>query len=169
MKRVLSLLGCAASLLIASCGYQLGGLVNGKMEGMKTFDVNVFENQTNYPHVAMQMTNALTDAMQSDGTFRLVSSSQSDFTISGKVTSVRAFSQTTNPDDSYISLEIGLEVVVDYVVTNRKTGETIKTGQVSGTGNYFNETGNMQAARESALSYATRLAAQDLVDALTLP
>lgn len=169
MKRVLSLLFCAACLLMPSCGYRIGGLVNGKMEGMKTFDIDVFDNYTNYPHVSMQMTNALADAMQSDGTFRLVSSSKSDFTISGKVKSVRAFSQTTNPDDSYISLEIGLEVFVDYVVTNRKTGETIKSGSVSGIGNYFNTTGNMQAARESALSYATRLAAQDLVDELTLP
>lgn len=169
MKRVLSLLACAIPLLTASCGYQLGGLVNGDLKGMKTFDVNMFENQTNYPHVAMQMTNALADAMQSDGTFRLVSSSQSDFTISGKVSSVRAFSQTTNPDDSYVSLEVGLQVYVDYVITDRKTGKQIKTGSVKGEGSYFNTEGNAQAARDAALSYATRLAARELVDALTLP
>ncbi|MBR5213988.1 MAG: hypothetical protein IKV92_06975 [Akkermansia sp.] len=169
MKRVFSLLACALPLLTASCGYQLGGLVNGKMEGMKTFDITMFENQTTYPHVAMQMTTALADAMQSDGTFKMDSASRCDFTVSGKVKSVQASSLTTNPDDTYLSLEIGLEVLVDYTITNRKTGLTIKSGTVRGKGSYFNTEGNVQSAREAALSYATRMAALVLVDELTLP
>lgn len=156
-------------LFTASCGYQLGGLVNGDMKDMKTFDVTMFENQTNYPLVAMQMTTALADALQSDGTFRMVAPSQSDFSVSGKVTSVSASSLTTNPDDTYLSLEIGLTVHVQYTITNRKTGKVIKTGTVSGQGSYFNTSGNAQSARESALSYATRLAADELVGVLTLP
>lgn len=169
MKRVFSLLACALPLLTASCGYQLGGLVNGKMEGMKTFDITMFENQTTYPHVAMQMTTALADAMQSDGTFTMAAPSASDFTVSGKVSRVQASSLTTNPDDTYLSLEIGLEVQVYYTITDRKTGRTIKTGHVVGKGSYFNTQGNVQSAREAALSYATRMAARVLVDELTLP
>ncbi len=169
MKRFFSILACMLPLFTASCGYQLGGLVNGDMKDMKTFDVTMFENQTNYPLVAMQMTTALADALQSDGTFRMVAPSQSDFSVSGKVTSVSASSLTTNPDDTYLSLEIGLTVHVQYTITNRKTGKVIKTGTVSGQGSYFNTSGNAQSARESALSYATRLAADELVDALTLP
>lgn len=169
MKRFFSILACMLPLFTASCGYQLGGLVNGDMKDMKTFDVTMFENQTNYPLVAMQMTTALADALQSDGTFRMVAPSQSDFSVSGKVTSVSASSLTTNPDDTYLSLEIGLTVHVQYTITDRKTGKVIKTGTVSGQGSYFNTSGNAQSARESALSYATRLAADELVDALTLP
>lgn len=169
MKRFFSILACTLPLFTASCGYQLGGLVNGDMKGMETFDVTMFENQTNYPNVAMQMTTALADALQSDGTFRMVAPSQSDFSVSGKVTSVSASSLTTNPDDSYLSLEIGLTVHVQYTITDRKSGRVIKTGTVTGQGSYFNTSGNAQSARESALSYATRLAADELVDALTLP
>lgn len=169
MKRFFSISACMLPLFTASCGYQLGGLVNGDMKDMKTFDVTMFENQTNYPLVAMQMTTALADALQSDGTFRMVAPSQSDFSVSGKVTSVSASSLTTNPDDTYLSLEIGLTVHVQYTITNRKTGKVIKTGTVSGQGSYFNTSGNAQSARESALSYATRLAADELVGVLTLP
>lgn len=169
MKRIFTLLACALPLVTTSCGYKLGGLVNGDMEGMKTFDITMFENQTNYPHVAMQVTTALADALQSDGTFRMVSPSKSDFTVSGKVTSVQASSLTRNPDDSYLSLEIGLEVHVSYSITDRKTGKVIKTGSVNGEGSYFNTPGNVQAAREAALSYAARLAAHELVDELTIP
>ncbi|MBE6419663.1 MAG: hypothetical protein E7031_05970 [Akkermansiaceae bacterium] len=169
MKRLLSLIAISVPLLTASCGYKLGGLVSGDMKDMKTFDVTMFENYTNYPHVAMQMTTALADALQSDGTFRMVAPSQSDFSVSGKVTSVSASSLTTNPDDTYLSLEIGLTVHVDYSITDRKSGKVIKTGSVTGRGSYFNTPGNVQSARDAALSYATRLAAEELVDALTLP
>lgn len=170
MKRISLLTLSAAALLCASCGYQIGGLTNAAMKDVKTFDVSMFENHTNYPYVAMQMTTALTDALQSDGTFRLVSPAQSDCCISGKVVSVAPRSLITNPDDSYISTEIGLDVYVDYVVTDRKTGKILTKGTARGQGSYFNTgDGNVQSARESALSYATRLAAQKVVDALTLP
>lgn len=170
MKRISVLLLSAAALLCASCGYTIGGLTNGAMKDVKTFDVSMFENYTNYPYVAMQMTTALADAMQADGTFRLVSPAKSDCCISGKVVSVTPHSLITSPDDSYISTEIALTVHVDYVVTDRKTGKELKKGSVRGQGSYFNTGGgNVQTAKESALSYATRLAAREMVDALTLP
>ena len=169
MKRVFSLLACALPLLTASCGYQLGGLVNGKLEGMKTFDVTMFENQTTYPHVAMQMTTAMGDVMQNDGTFRMASPSKSDFSISGTVTSVSASSLITNPDDTYVSLQLELNVSVYYEITDRKTGKVIKSGTVQASGSYYNTSGNIQTSREIALAYATRKAAMKIVDELTLP
>ena len=169
MKRLFVLLACGLPLITASCGYKIGGLVNGSLKGMSTFDVKMFENQTVHPYVAMQMTTALADAMQSDGTFRMASPADSDFSISGTVTSVGLSSLTSDPDDSYISREIGLTVSVDYCITNRKTGEVIKKGAVSGSGSYFNTAGNVQAARDAALSSATTQAAQELVNMMTLP
>lgn len=169
MKKLLSLLLCAIPLMTASCGYKMGGLVNGSMHGLKTFDVAMFENHTVYPYAAVQMTSALADVMQSDGTFRMAAPSASDFCISGKVKSVRNRSLMTNPDDSYISSEIAVEVYVDYVVTNRKTGEVVKSGEARGEWGYFNTSGNAQSARETALSYAVRLAAQEVLNQLTLP
>ncbi len=170
MKRIPVFILSAVALLCASCGYHIGGLTNGAMKDVQTFDVSMFENHTNYPYVAMQMTTALTDALQADGTFRLVAPAKSDCCISGKVVSVTPNSLITNPDDSYISTEIGLTVYVDYEVTDRKSGKVLKKGSVRGRGSYFNTGGgNVQAARESALSYATRLAARNVVDELTLP
>lgn len=169
MKRVLTILCCGVPLLMTSCGYKIGGLVNGSLEGMKTFDVMMFENQTVHPNVAMQMTTALANALENDGTFRMASSSVSDFCVSGTVTSVSASSLTSDPDDSYISREVGLTVYVDYVITERKTGKVLKKGNVTGSGSYFNTSGNVQAARDAALSSATTTAAQALVTIMTLP
>lgn len=170
MKRVLILLVLlASSLAFSSCMYRLGGLKSRDMEGMKTFCVDMFENQTIQPMVSMQMTTALADALQRDGTYRMVSPDTCDFRVSGVVSSVRPYGLTTNPEDTYISSEIGLSVYVHYTITNCHTNKTIKTGSVTAEGSFFNTTGNIQQARDDALSYATRKAASDIVNQLTIP
>ncbi len=170
MKRLFAILCCCSlPLLGSSCGYRLGGLVNGKMKNMKTYDVRMFRNATGYPHVAMQMTTAMGDVMQNDGTFRMANPSQSDFSISGTVKSVSPSSLITNPDDTYVSLQLELNVDVEYEITDRKTGKVIKTGTVIASGSYYNTAGNIQSSREIALAYATRKAAMKIVDELTLP
>lgn len=170
MKRLFAILCCCTlPVLSSSCGYKLGGLVNGQMRDMKTYDVCMFRNSTGYPHVAMQMTTAMGDVMQNDGTFRMAHPSQSDFSISGTVQSVTPSSLITNPDDTYVSLQVELNVSVAYEITNRKTGKVIKRGSVQASGSYYNTSGNIQTSREIALAYATRKAAMEIVDALTLP
>lgn len=170
MKKIFSSLLCVlAPVMLGSCGYQLGGLINGDMKGLKTFDITMFENQTVYPNIAFQVTTAVGDTMQKDGTFRMVSPTKADFTVSGKVTHVQASSLMTNPDDSYLSTEIGLQVYVDYTIVDRKKGEVVKSGTVNGSGSFYNTTGNVQSARENALSEAARAAAQNLLNELTIP
>lgn len=157
------------SLSLSACGYHLGGLKAAALKNMETYSVSMFENDTTYPQVAQQMTTALADAMQRDGTFRMVSPAQCDFTLSGRVLRVDMTSLRTDPDDTYLSSEIGLTVHVAYTVTDNKTGKEVSGGQVSGQGSYFNDIGNAQSARDAALSYATRKAASNVVDSLTLP
>lgn len=157
------------ALALASCGYHVGGLKAKAMKGMETYSVTMFENHTTFPQVAQQMTTALADALQRDGTFRMASPSMCDFTISGKVTRVDMASLRTNPDDTYLSSEVGLTVHVSYTVTDNKSGKVVTSGQVYEQGSYFNDIGNVQSARDAALSYATRKAACSVVDSLTLP
>ncbi len=156
-------------LLISGCGYHLGGLRCNALKDKETFSVNMFRNYTTQPYVAVQMTTALTDNLQRDGSFRLASPSDCDFKIDGTVTRILRTSLSANSRDSYISSEIGLRVYVEYEVTDGKTGKTLKRGKTNAEGSYFNSTGNVQSARESALSYATRKAAENIVYQLTIP
>lgn len=160
---------CLAALALASCGYRLGGLKNGAMKDMETFCIDMFENRTVYPQISRQVTTALGDAVQRDGTFRMAPSSSADFCISGVVSRIGASSLRTNPDDSYLSSEVGLTIEVEYAITNQRTGKIIKKGRVHAEGSYFNDVGNIQSARDAALSYAARKAAEDVVEQLTLP
>ncbi len=155
--------------MFSSCGYHLGGLRCDQLKDMDTFCVNMFANHTTQPNVAMQMTTALTDSLQRDGSFRMASPSECDFVIDGVVTRIERSSLSTDVQDTYISSEIGLRVYVDFTVTNRRNGEVLLSNTASAEGSYFNQVGNVQSARAAALSYATRKAADDIVYTLTIP
>ena len=165
---------CAGALLVAaaltSCGYHLGGVRNRALEKMESASISMFANHTLYPYVATQITTALGEELQRDGAFRLLSPDTADITISGVVTSVRASSLRTNSRNTYLSAEIGLTVVVHYNVVQNSTGKLLLAGDASAEGSYFNdETGNVQTARDSALSYATRQVAEKIVQRMTIP
>ncbi len=168
MRSLLPASLCALALL-SGCGYRLGGLRCGELKNMDTFCVNMFANHTTQPNVAMQMTTALTNALQRDGSFRLASPSDCDFKIDGTVKYIARESLSTDSDDTYISSEIGLTVCVSYVVTDTRTGKELLSGETSADGSYFNTTGNAQTSRSAALSYATRKAADKIVYQLTIP
>ena len=169
MKRYLLLL-LAISALLSSCGYHLGGLRRASMNGLNTFCVEMFANHTLYPNVDEQVTTAVADCLQRDGTYRMASVDSCDFRVTGAVTTVQASGLRTNAGDTYLSSEIGLRLYVTYTIINNRNGRTILTGATSAQGSFFNDdTGNVQSARESALSYAARQAAELIVQALTLP
>lgn len=167
--RFFQLLAVLLPVCFSACGYHVGGLKNKRMQGMDTFCINMFENHTTYADVSRQMTTALADALQRDGTFRLVTRSRSDFYITGAVTQVVASSLRTDSWDSYLSKEVGLTVWVSYRVIDSKTQETVIQASTSVSSSYFTEIGNTQSSRDAALSYATRKAANNIVDSLTLP
>ncbi len=161
---------CALLLsLLPGCGYHLGGLRCNALKDKETFCVNMFANYTTQPGVSMQMTTALADLLQRDGSFRMASPSECDFKVDGTVTSIGLNSLTADSRDSYISTEIGLKVNVSYVVTDGRTSKVLMRGSTTAQGSYFNTSGNVQSARESALSYATRKAAENIVYQLTIP
>lgn len=166
MKRFFT---CCLALLLVSCGYHLGGLKSRHLEGMNTFCVDMFANHTVYADVSMQMTTALADQLERDGSFRMASRSNADFRVEGEVTSVRAASLRPNAENTYLSAEIDLRIYVKFRVISSTSGKLLMSGEVSADAGYFNDAGNVQTARASALSYATRRAAEMIVQYMTMP
>ena len=155
---------CAlAGLTLASCGYHLGGMKPANMDDMHTFCVEMFENNTVQPSVGVYMTTAVTNALQSDGTYRLAPRGDADFIVKGKVTHITRDSLTTSTKDSYISTQIGVTVHVQYELVNRKTGAVLSKGNASQMASYFNQDGSTITAMESAMYYATTRVADDIV------
>lgn len=173
MKRSAVMAAAAAALLLLpSCMpelYHMGGLKPKVMQDMNTFCVEMFENHSTQPEAAVLMTTALTDAMQRDGTYRLAPASKADFIISGEVSHISRDSLLPDWHDTYLSREVGVNVHVRYTVRSGRTGAVMVQREATGQGSYFNDTGNVQSAVNSALSAATRSAAEMVTDDLTTP
>ncbi len=168
-RTLLAALMLLPALAFSACGYRLGGLRASELKDKETFCVNMFANHTTQPMVAMQMTTALADSLQRDGAFRMAAPADCDFRIEGAVTGIGRESLRTDPDDTYVSSEIGLVVRVSYKVMDTDTGKVLMEGSTQASGSYFNDIGSVQSARDAALSYATRKAADNIVNQLTIP
>lgn len=154
-----------ASLLLSglsSCGYHLGGVKPACMVDMNTFCVEVFENESLHANAGMQMTTAMANALQSDGTYRMAPRNEADFVVKGTVSRIQRESLITDSDDTYVSKELGARVYVDYQVVDRKTGKVLINGSESEMASFFNQVGSTQTAMDSAISYATRRIADDI-------
>lgn len=159
-----------AAVALTSCGYHLGGVRNRALAKMDSVSISMFANHSLYPDVAMQLTTALGEELQRDGAYRILAPERADITISGTVTSVVSSGLRTNSRNTYLSTEIGLTVTASYTIVQNSTGKVLLSGRASAEGSYFNdETGNVQTARDSALSYATRQVAEKIVQNMTIP
>lgn len=169
MKRVLCLFAglCLLPLSIPSCGYHLGGVISAKMEGVKSVAVEMFANDTEYPIAGALQTTAITNALQTDGAFELLSPTTADAVITGSVSGVDISRSLVDWRDSNLSLEFRITVHVSYKVTRKSDGKVLAQGSASGSGTYYNTGGNTQAGRDAAISYGTRRAAEAIVAALT--
>lgn len=163
MKAVHVLITAVSALALSACGYHLGGMKPASMKDMNTFCVEVFENETLYPNAGMLMTTAMANALESDGTYRMAPHGQADFIVKGKVSRIYRESLITDSEDTYISEQIGARVCVQYQVVDRKTGKTLFNSEEEETGEFFNQVANPESAVESAISYATRRIADEIV------
>lgn len=169
MKRLLCLGLGLLTLSLGSCGYHAGGLVNKKLEGVKTFYVTMFDNLTTYPNAGMLMTSAIGNSLQTDGTFRMAAPGVADVEISGSVSNVTIERSLVDWQDTHLSLEFRITMQVDYKVKRVSDGKVIKVGTASGDGSYYNTGGNVQSGRDAALSYAARNVAEEIVASFTTP
>ncbi len=149
-------------MILASCGYHLGGMKAPALEGKNTFCVEMFANETEHPSAGVLMTTAMADKLQSDGTYRMAPRSEADFLVKGTVLGMERTSLITNTDDTYISTQIGVNVRVHYQVVDLKNGKVLISAYEDEQGNFFNEVGSTQSALEAAVSYATRRIADEI-------
>ncbi len=147
---------------LSSCGYNLGFSKPAPLQHAETVTVEMFENNSLEHLAGILVTNAVADTMQRDGTFKLASSGAADICIRGTISEVQFSSVRPNPENTYISSEIDLTLFVNYQVVDNRTGKTIYQGRLKNASTFFNESGNVQAARESALGYAAQKTAEDL-------
>ena len=143
-------------LSLSSCGYHISGLKAEKLDSVDSFSVRMFENNTLEPLAAVLVTNAIADALQRDGALKMVSDSAAQCRVEGKVAEIKFSSLRPDPYDTYISTEIQVELMVTYRIIDNKTNNVLMEYRINSTASYFNQQGDVQSARENAISYVAR-------------
>ncbi|MEG0427470.1 MAG: LPS assembly lipoprotein LptE [Akkermansia sp.] len=165
-KTIPILLLTCLTLICSNCGYRLGGVKPEALSHISAVRMTVFINNSLEPSAGSLVTNAISEAIQRDGTFHLASKGQAQARIEGSIDSVRFVQLRSSTADTYKSTELGLELSVKYKVVDARDNKVLLEGEEMGSASFFS-IGNQQTAKTNALSYAARLVAGQIAATIT--
>ncbi len=132
MRALKLFLPVLAAIFLSGCaGYHLGS-VNGDVAGEKTVAVQPFNNQTLQPRLGDDVTQALREKFQADGTYRLATSEPGDLTVSGVITKYNRVGLGNLNADSSTMQNYRVEVVAHVTVRERASGKVVFDRDVKG-------------------------------------
>jgi outer membrane lipopolysaccharide assembly protein LptE/RlpB len=147
--------GLLAGLILSGCaGYRLG---NTRDLSYRTVAVPVFQNRTLYPQLEAQITSAIRQRLQSDGTLQLETAGTADVVLTGVITKytrrpVRALkSDTGTPSEYRVTITAQIEA------RDRANQVVVPATEIEGSADTFIGT-DLQSADQQVLP----LIAQDL-------
>ena len=131
--RVLNVfLPCLVALTLCGCaGYRLGP-VNGETAGEKTIEVLPFNNQTLQPRLGDDLSQALRQRLQVDGTYRLVTGKPGDLVVSGTILKYHREGLGYLNSDSSTPQNFRVSITVHVVVRDHTTGKALLDRDVKG-------------------------------------
>jgi hypothetical protein len=120
------------ALLLAGCaGYHLGS-VNGDVAGEKSVQIMPFVNNTLQPRLNDDITQALRERLQSDGTYRLATGEPGDLVVSGVIRSYERQGLGYLNQDSSTTQNYLVTVTVHVTVRDRVSGKLRLDRDVTG-------------------------------------
>lgn len=132
MRVLISLLPCLIALTLCGCaGYRLGP-VNGETAGEKTIEVLPFNNQTLQPRLGDDLSQALRQRLQVDGTYRLVTGKPGDLVVTGTILKYHREGLGYLNGDSSTPQNFRVSITVHVVVRDHATGKALLDRDVKG-------------------------------------
>ena len=151
------------ALLLAGCaGYHIGPIQPKFMQGAKTIAVPTFRNDTLVPHLEVLVANGIIKQLQQDGTYQVASEDKADVVLDGSITTIRRHPSRSVIGDYWATREFTLSLRLSYKLSRRSTGETLRTGSVTGETSFF-VGGDVQQEERQAIPLAVEDAAVRLV------
>ena len=137
VKKVYTLLTCFILLFIAGCGYNMGKISNPQI---KSIAIAPIKNECYLPNLSKYMINALTEAFQVDGSYKVKSMYDADCILYGRVTDVNIGSvdrQSTTTGTTFTTREFSVNITFEFtVVIPGQAAPLIPTTTVIGTAEY---------------------------------
>lgn len=162
--KIVSLMVCLVLPFLGSCaGYRLGGSKPASLSKVGRIAVPMFENGTLHPRAEVLATSAVTDALSTDGTYRLSRREDADAVLEGKVSDIRYSAIRGSRLDTLLPEELANQVTIQWTLRDaRNPIKVLAQGKSTGKSQLF-VSSNLQTARNNALPEAMERAAEQLV------
>jgi hypothetical protein len=136
-------------LLAFGCaGYRIGPVTK---RNFNSIAVPMFRNTTLVPQIEAQVSNAVIQRLQQDGSLRIESESQADVILKGTITKYYRQPLRSLRTDTGVPREYRISITVRVVATDRRTGETVlKSTELDGQSDVFIGE-DQQSSEEQAL------------------
>ncbi len=162
----LVLVGASCLLWTGCAGYQMGSVQPEAFRHVRSVAVPTFRNETLEPRIAVMVTNAVIEALQRDGTYRVARAARADARLEGVIRQVKRRQVRSTRRDTLASLELEFTLEVDYVFRDLVSYAILAEGQVEGSGHQFLDP-NFQLSEREALPVAAERLAVDLVSRIS--
>lgn len=155
-------------VLLTSCaGYRLGDAKPAAMAKVNRITVSMFSNATLHPRAEALATSAVTNAMVSDGTYKISSLDQADAVLEGAVQEIRYRTIRSTRLDTMQPEELANTVTLTWTLRDaRNPTKILASGSSTGSSQLF-VSSNLQTARNNALPEALAHAGEALVSRIS--
>ncbi len=119
-------------ILLSGCaGYRLGS-TGGFVAGARSIEIAAFPNQTQEPRLTEELSTALRQQIQRDGTLLLETRDRGDIVLEGAITQYIREGLTLQPRDILTIRDFEIQILASVKAQDRGTGEVLLDREVSG-------------------------------------
>jgi hypothetical protein len=156
-----------SALAFTSCtGYQLGGAKPAVLRDVHNICVPMFHNDTLHPRAEALATSAATEAIVSDGTYRITSDAKADAVLEGTLHRIEYTPLRSTRLDTLRPEELQNTVILNWKLTDaRDRNKVLASGSSAGTSRFFVDS-NLQTSRNNALPDALQRASESMISRL---
>lgn len=124
-----------SSFLFGCAGYHIGPVTKTSFHSIA---VPMFRNDTLIPQLEAQISNAVIQRLQQDGSLQIEPRSRADVVLHGTVERYDRIALRSLRTDTGVPREFRISITVRVEATDRRTGETVlKSTEVEGTSDVF--------------------------------
>ena len=137
VKKVYLLVACFVILLSAGCGYNVGTISNPQIHSIAIAPI---KNESIMPNVSEFMRNALAEAFQVDGSYKVKSMHEADCILYGRVTDIKVTAvdiRSSTGGTIFVTREFSMSISFEFtVIIPGQANALIPTTRVSGSAQY---------------------------------
>jgi hypothetical protein len=163
MKPLFLLLASACLLLPGCAGYTLGAHKPAHLSKITKIAVPTFENLTLEPRLAVLVTNAVIKQLQNHGSYQIVSKSEAEAVLQGKITNINRTQFRSDINNVLRSSQIMATLFCPFSLTETSTGKLLHNGYATAD-SYIILDANLQLSETQLLEDTAQRLAFSLAD-----